>query len=132
MNKAIIALGSNINPRKNVDAALEKIAQTFLLINKSGFVFTEPVGYKNQPDFLNGSVLIETDMKEKEITSELKQMENEMGRERNGNKNGPRKIDLDLVLFKGQVLDDDVFERDFLKRSIQELLPGAKLNNRGL
>lgn len=130
MNEAVIALGSNINPRKNTDAALDAVSKTFRVIKKSQFIFTEPLGYENQPDFLNGSVLIQTGMKEAEITNELKQIESKLGRRRNSFRNGPRKIDLDLVLFNGRVLDEDVFERDFLQRSIRELLPGLKLNER--
>lgn len=127
MNDAVIALGSNINPRKNTEAALRAIAEAFTLIKKSQFIFTEPIGYKNQPDFLNGSVLVQTELGETEINDELKQIENKLGRKRNGLRYGPRTIDLDLVLFNGRVMDEDVFERDFLKRSIQELLPRVEL-----
>lgn len=127
MNDAVIALGSNINPRKNTETALRAIAEAFTLIKKSQFIFTEPIGYKNQPDFLNGSVLVQTELGETEINDELKQIENKLGRKRNGLRYGPRTIDLDLVLFNGRVMDEDVFERDFLKRSIQELLPRVEL-----
>ncbi|HET6528428.1 MAG TPA: 2-amino-4-hydroxy-6-hydroxymethyldihydropteridine diphosphokinase [Balneolaceae bacterium] len=127
MNEAVIALGSNINPKENVNAALDAIDKAFSLIKKSQFIFTKPLGYENQPDFLNGAVLIQTVMEKAGITDELKRIETKLGRKRKGHKNGPRTIDLDLVLFNERVLDDDVFERDFLKQSIQELLPGVKL-----
>lgn len=126
-NKAVIALGSNIEPEKHIPAALKAITNAFSVVKKSQFIYTEPVGYKNQPDFLNGVVLIESASAKNEIISTLKHIENNLGRERNGNKNGPRKIDLDLVWFNDRIEDKDVFERDFLRCSIMEVLPGIEL-----
>lgn len=127
MNKAVIALGSNIQPEKNTEIALKNLAEKFSLINKSQFKYTEPIGYKNQPNFLNGAVLIETTLNRPEIEFILKEIEQKIGRKRNGRNDGPRKIDLDLVLYNGRILDNDVHEREFLRQSIQELLPGLTL-----
>ncbi|HYW34595.1 MAG TPA: 2-amino-4-hydroxy-6-hydroxymethyldihydropteridine diphosphokinase [Balneolaceae bacterium] len=128
MNKAVIALGSNIAPRQNIKAALESISKTFSLIKKSRFVFTEPIGYKDQPDFLNGAVLIETAFGQAEIVAKLKAIEQKIGRRRDGRKDGPRRIDLDLVIWNGRIIDNDVYERDFLRRSIREVLPDFKFH----
>jgi 2-amino-4-hydroxy-6-hydroxymethyldihydropteridine diphosphokinase len=128
MNKAVIALGSNIEPEKHVTDALRALGNAFSLLKQSQFIYTKPVGYKDQPDFLNGSVLVETPSGKKEIISTLKQIEKNLGRQRDGKKNGPRKIDLDLLLFNGQITDDDIFERDFLQRSIREVRPGIELS----
>ncbi len=129
MNRAVIALGSNIKPKENTEAALSELSKAFSLIKKSQFIFTEPVGYKDQPDFLNGSVLIETSSEKAKASAALKKIENKLGRQRNGHKYGPRKIDLDLVLWNGRILDTDIFERDFLKRSVREVLPHVKFND---
>lgn len=126
MNRAVIALGSNIEPHSNIVAALEILSKTFSIVKESRFVFTEPVGYKNQLDFLNGVVLVDTSLMEADIIAQLKRIEQKLGRRRNVRKDGPRKIDLDLVLFNGQILDDDVHERKFLRQSILELLPDFK------
>jgi 2-amino-4-hydroxy-6-hydroxymethyldihydropteridine diphosphokinase len=127
MNKAVIALGSNIEPEENIEKALQELSQTFHLLRKSGFVFTEPVGYKNQPDFLNGSVLIETPLDKETLIKTLKNIEVKLGRTKKARKNGPRKIDLDLIVFNDQIIDDEVFKRDFLRRSLREVLPGFDL-----
>jgi 2-amino-4-hydroxy-6-hydroxymethyldihydropteridine diphosphokinase len=124
-------LGSNIEPEKHITEAMQALAQAFSVLKKSQFIYTDPVGYKDQPDFLNGSVLVETAFEKREIVATLKEIENKLGRQRNGKKNGPRRIDLDLLLFNGQITDKDIFERDFLKRSIRELLPEIKLEHEG-
>lgn len=69
-------------------------------------------------------MLIETPLGQEEVVAILKLIEKEQGRVRTANKNGPRTIDLDLIVFNGDVLDDDVYERNFLKQAIEELLPG--------
>ena len=128
MNKAVIALGSNIRPEDHTEVALTHISQQFVLVDQSHFQYTQPIGFKDQPDFLNGAVLIETESEEPEIESILKEIEQKIGRNRDGRKDGPRKIDLDLVLYNGRVLDDEVFERDFLQQSIEELVPDLEFS----
>ncbi|WP_340102563.1 2-amino-4-hydroxy-6-hydroxymethyldihydropteridine diphosphokinase [Rhodohalobacter sp. 8-1] len=123
MNRAVIAIGSNINPQENVTDALNYITKSFSLVKKSRFIYTEPLGFKNQPNFLNGAVLIETASGETDIITKLKEIEQNLGRERKGRKDGPRRIDLDLVVYNGRIIDNDVFERDFLRQSIRQVLP---------
>jgi 2-amino-4-hydroxy-6-hydroxymethyldihydropteridine diphosphokinase len=130
MNKAVIALGSNIEPEENIEKALHKLSHMFNLLQKSGFVFTEPVGYKNQPDFLNGSVLIKTPFGKEDLIKALKKIEVQLGRTKRAHKNGPRKIDLDLIVFNGCIVDDEVLKRDFLKASLLKLLPDFQLGKR--
>ncbi len=124
MNRVVVAIGSNIDPEANVEKALARMAHEFTIVKKSEFVYTEPLLYYDQPKFLNGSVLIEAPQGQGEIVTILKRIEKELGRVRTANKNGPRTIDLDVVMFNEEVLDDDVYERDFLRRAVGELLPG--------
>jgi 2-amino-4-hydroxy-6-hydroxymethyldihydropteridine diphosphokinase len=123
MNEIVVALGSNIEPEKNIPEALQSIADNFFFIKKSQFIYTEPRGYKNQPDFLNGAVLIKSKCNKAGVIRILKEIERKLGRQKRALKNGPRKIDLDLIVFNRKVVDEDVFDRDFLQRSILELLP---------
>lgn len=125
-NEGVIALGSNIEPEEHIPVAIHNLAENFQLKERSEFIYTKPLGYTSQPDFLNGAVLIRTHAGKEDIIATLKMIEQKMGRQRNGRKNGPRKIDLDLVLFKGRIIDEDVFERDFLMKSVQEVLPDFK------
>jgi 2-amino-4-hydroxy-6-hydroxymethyldihydropteridine diphosphokinase len=127
MNKAVVALGSNISPEENIEKALQAISQHFNLRKKTGFIFTEPVGYKNQPDFLNGLVLIETSFDKKSLIKTLKKIEIQLGRIKGELKNGPRRIDLDLIVFNDCIVDDELFKRDFLRTALHELLPKFQL-----
>ncbi|MCF6239970.1 MAG: 2-amino-4-hydroxy-6-hydroxymethyldihydropteridine diphosphokinase [Bacteroidales bacterium] len=123
MNNAIVAVGSNINAENNVLLA-EKYIQDFgILLKKSAFYYTKPVLYREQDDFYNGVFHIQTVYDKKLLKQKLKEIEKKLGRVRTANKNGPRTIDLDIVVFNHQIMDKDVFVRDFIKYPIIEILP---------
>jgi len=123
MNQVIIGLGSNIQADANIAQAKEKIAARHHILAESQFVLTKPIGLAGQPDFSNGVLLIETDMERVELKRWLKQLEADMGRQKGLNKFGPRSIDLDILVWNGQVIHQDVLERDFLQKAILEVLP---------
>ncbi|MEW6145148.1 MAG: 2-amino-4-hydroxy-6-hydroxymethyldihydropteridine diphosphokinase [Thermodesulfobacteriota bacterium] len=123
LNRAVIGLGSNINPQENIRKAKDAIAGEFKLIKSSSFVETDPVGFEDQDRFLNGAILIETELDADSLKSRLKILETELGRVKTDNKHGPRAIDLDILVWNGEVVDGEVYEREFLRRSIKELLP---------
>ncbi len=127
MNRAVIGLGSNINPEENIRRAKEAIDGEFKIIKSSSFVETEPVGFKEQDRFINGALLIETELGADSLESRLKNLESELGRVKTDNKYGPRTIDLDILVWNGEVVDEEVREREFLRRSIEELIPGIEL-----
>jgi len=128
VNRAVIGLGSNIDPEENIRRAKDAIAGEFNLIKSSSFVETEPVGYKDQDRFLNGALLIETELNAQGLESWLKMLESELGRVKTDNKHGPRSIDLDILVWNGEIVDGEVYEREFLRRSIEELLPELDLS----
>lgn len=123
MNRAIIALGSNIEPKKNIQKAKQFLGQKFKILSESGFVTTKAVGFKNQADFLNGALLIETDLEPEDLKSQLQDIEVALGRIRTGEKFAPRTIDLDIVVWNNQIMDVDFYTRDYLKQSVLEVLP---------
>ncbi len=127
VNRAVIGLGSNINAEENIRRAKEAIAGEFMLIKSSSFVETEPVGFKEQDRFINGALLIETELNAGRLESRLKVLETELGRVRTDNKYGPRPIDLDILVWNGEVVDEEVYEREFLRKSINELMPDLDL-----
>jgi 2-amino-4-hydroxy-6-hydroxymethyldihydropteridine diphosphokinase len=128
MNEAVIALGSNIHPEENTQKALQAISQHFDLRKKSDFIYTKPFGYKDQPDFLNGSVLIKTSFNRKDLIKTLKKIEIQLGRTKRARKNGPRRIDLDLIVFNNCIVDEEIYKREFLRNALRELLPDSTLN----
>ena len=123
MNLAVIGIGSNIQPDKNISEVISIIEDRFTLLKKSQFIETRAIGYKKQPDFINGAILISTELSRQELKKSLLKIESELGRIRTPNKYGPRTIDLDIVIWNEDVVDNDVFERDFLKDAVLELLP---------
>ena len=126
MNSALIGVGSNISPEENVVKAEKEVSLLGRSIRKSRFVYTQPLLYEKQDDFLNGVFRIETPYEYKELNDKLKKIEDKLGRVRTENKCGPRTIDLDTVIYNNQVKDVDAFSRDFIKTPVIELLPGLE------
>ena len=122
VNKVIISVGSNIEPEKHVSEAKQILTQDKLLLDESRFNKTLPRGYINQPAFLNGAFFIHTSLEIQELKKYLKTVENQLGRIRTFNKNGPRTIDLDIVLFNNDVVDLDYYKYDFVKVAVDEIL----------
>jgi 2-amino-4-hydroxy-6-hydroxymethyldihydropteridine diphosphokinase len=127
MNRAVIGMGSNVSPEDNISKAILRISQVHRIIKQSRFVVTPPIGSTDQPDFINGALLIETAMERDSLKAWLQKVEAELGRVRSENRNAPRTIDLDIVVWSGEIVDEDVYLRDFLRRAVQEVCPGLKL-----
>jgi len=101
MSRAFVAIGSNLQqPRLQVEqafAGLNGLSQT-RVIQRSSLYRTAPVGYDNQPDFINAVAEVETDLTPLALLHELLALENTQGRERPF-PNAPRVLDLDLLLY---------------------------------
>ncbi len=101
---AAIALGSNLGDREgNLLAAVEQVRALGVVRGVSSFYDTAPVGYLEQPRFLNGALVLETSLGPVELLRGLLGIELAMGRVR-GVDQGPRVIDLDLLLYGGLVM----------------------------
>ena len=93
MALAFIAVGANIEPQKNIRAALEMLRQTTRLVASSRFYRTEPLGGWGQAAYLNGVWLIETHLLPADVRSSLlSPVEQQLGRARTGDKYAPRTI----------------------------------------
>ena len=123
MNDVIIGIGSNIDPKKNIEAAINLISASSGLIAKSKFVQTAPIGFKDQDDFLNEVVRVNTGQSMDELKDQLRKIEKTLGRKRGPNKFGPRTIDLDIILWNNEVIDDDFYGRDFIRNAVSEINP---------
>ena len=126
MNRVVIGLGSNIDPDRNIPKAVELLSQKFTVLKTSKFKSTKPVGFLDQSDFMNGAVLLTTDLERDQLKKELRKIETALGRKRRGSKFGPRPIDLDIVIWNGEIADNDFYERDFIRTAVREVLPGLK------
>ena len=139
---AAIALGSNLESRfgdreANLREAVRRIEGLGEVLAVSSFYDTEPVGYREQPQFLNGALLLETELGPQELMRRLLGVERAMGRIRGGRERegavvkGPRVIDLDLLLYGDWVLwaEDLILphprmeERRFVLEPLAEIAP---------
>jgi 2-amino-4-hydroxy-6-hydroxymethyldihydropteridine diphosphokinase len=121
MNDCIIGIGSNIEADYNIPEMLVLLAADVQIVQVSQMVQTKPIGITGQPDYTNGAVRIQTEMDIEELSSYLKQLEDQMGRDRTQKKFGPRNIDLDILIWNNEVVDSDYFTREFLRNSAAEL-----------
>jgi len=121
-NIAVIGVGSNIDPRDNIQLAFSRLGERFDVVKISRVIETAPVGLTAQSDFLNAAVSLCTGLTHSELVNELKKLENELGRDRTRPKFGPREIDLDVVMWNGEIVDDDYHTREFLQKLVSEVL----------
>ncbi|MCT4603494.1 MAG: 2-amino-4-hydroxy-6-hydroxymethyldihydropteridine diphosphokinase [Marinifilum sp.] len=122
MNLCIIGIGSNINPEANIRRMLCLLSKDHRVGRHSSWVKTAPIGITDQDDFVNGAVRVETQHDIDEFKNYLKNLEDKMGRDRTLPKFGPRVIDLDIVVWNGEIVDEDYYTRDFLRNSVDQLL----------
>lgn len=123
MNRTVIGLGSNIDPDTNIAKAKLELTTQFRLLAESPVVETAPVGYAQQANFKNGTVLLETPLGRNSVIKILKGIETRLGRKSGGHRSGPRTIDLDVVVWNDRVVDPDFYTRDFLHDGVLAVLP---------
>jgi len=121
MNSGIIGIGSNIDAESNIPKMLEILKSQVEIVKVSSMIKTKPIGIENQNDYTNGAVKVKTNLNQSDLTVVLKNIEDEMGRDRTVAKFGPRCIDLDIIVWNGEIVDNDYYTRDFLQKSVREL-----------
>jgi 2-amino-4-hydroxy-6-hydroxymethyldihydropteridine diphosphokinase len=110
MHTAYIGMGANIpgpagSPEQTLAAAARELVSLGRVTARSSLYSTEPVGYADQPRFVNAVVAIETELSPRDLLGELLRIEQEFGRDRSaGIANGPRTLDLDILLYGDDVI----------------------------
>ncbi len=130
MAEAYISIGSNIGPEENIKKCLDMLKSEFGVIAISPIYETRPYGYENQSNFINLAVKIRTTMTPLQLLKKLQGIEKKLGRERRV-KNGPRTIDLDLILYGDKIINKNeiriphhgLFERDFMLIPLLDIEP---------
>jgi 2-amino-4-hydroxy-6-hydroxymethyldihydropteridine diphosphokinase len=140
--RAYVALGSNLGDSQQqlTDAiqALAALPHTRLLA-RSHLYRTPPWGVRDQPDFLNAVVVLETPLSPHDLLDALLDIERAAGRERSGERWGPRTLDLDLLHVAGRTVDDErltlphphIAERAFVLLPLNELAPDLEIPGQG-
>lgn len=134
MSLAAVALGSNLGDREQaLSAAIHDLGTLGTVTRVSSFVDTEPVGYLDQPRFLNAAAVLETALAPRDLLHALLRIEQKHGRDRShGIIKGPRTLDLDLLLYDDVVLTIDELVlphpemhcRGFVLQPLAEIAPG--------
>jgi 2-amino-4-hydroxy-6-hydroxymethyldihydropteridine diphosphokinase len=136
MTTAYVGLGSNLGDRERL---IREAAELIGAVRVSTVIETEPWGYGNQPMFLNAVAEIETRLTARQLLDHLLDVERRLGRERVGAQWGPRTIDLDLLLYGDETIDEPglvvphprLTDRDFVLRPLAELAPSLKIPGNG-
>jgi 2-amino-4-hydroxy-6-hydroxymethyldihydropteridine diphosphokinase len=134
MATAYIGLGANLGDRA---ATLREAAQRLGTLGRitavSSLYETEPIGFREQPPFLNAVIALGTDLSPTELFRELIAIEQDLGRVRTF-RNAPRTLDLDVLLMDGLVLEmpeltlphPRMHERAFVLAPLAEIAPGVR------
>ena len=143
MTRAFVGIGSNLgDSHALIAAALELLGAEdgVEVLAVSTLRETDPVGYEDQPRFLNGAAELETELGPRDLLARLLVIERRLGRERGeGPRFGPRTIDLDLLLYGRETLDEPglevphprLHERRFALEPLAELDPALEVPGRG-
>ncbi|HEY7017588.1 MAG TPA: 2-amino-4-hydroxy-6-hydroxymethyldihydropteridine diphosphokinase, partial [Gaiellaceae bacterium] len=109
MPRAYVGLGANLGDREAMlRSALEQLSAEpgVQVVGVSAFRDTDPVGVADQPRFLNAAAAVETELPARGLLDRLLAVEGRLGRTREGPRFGPRTIDLDLLLFGDETIDE--------------------------
>jgi 2-amino-4-hydroxy-6-hydroxymethyldihydropteridine diphosphokinase len=143
MTRSFVGLGSNLgDPQEQIRRAVELLAAEdgLEVVAVSALRETDPVGYEDQPRFLNGAAELRTSLSARELLDRLLGIERRLGRIRGeGPRFGPRTIDLDLLLHGDEVVAEPglvvphprLHERRFALEPLAELDPALEIPGRG-
>jgi 2-amino-4-hydroxy-6-hydroxymethyldihydropteridine diphosphokinase len=142
VTRAYVGLGANLGDREHtLRAAVGVLAagDGIDVAAVSTLRETEPVGVGGQPDFLNGVVALDTTLGARELLERLLAVEQRFGRVRVPGEHSPRTLDLDLLLYGGEQIDEPgltvphprLHERRFVLEPLAELAPGLVVPGRG-
>lgn len=141
LKSAVIALGSNLQqPAQQIRAALAALAAhpQIQIERTSSLYLTAPVGYADQPDFVNAVCAVQTSLDAVALLAVLNQIETNFGRERTF-RNAPRTLDLDIIDYNHENSEDPhltlphprAHERSFVMVPLAEILPDFELGQHG-
>lgn len=139
--KAYLGLGSNLaNPQTQVHAAIDALqaSSNIEVVNSSSLYMSPPMGPQDQPDYINAVVEIETKLTAHKLLDQLQSIEQQQGRVRKRHW-GERTIDLDLLLYADQIVDDERLKiphpgitlRAFVLYPLAEIAPELTIPNMG-
>ncbi len=131
VNHAAILLGSNIEPEKNLILALKLLGEGFGNLRFSSAWESQSLGFDG-PNYLNAAILVETPLDAKALNQLiLRPLENRLGRVRQEDKFAPRTIDLDIVTWNQDTVDQEIWKAAHAALPTSQLLPDLRLHQTG-
>jgi 2-amino-4-hydroxy-6-hydroxymethyldihydropteridine diphosphokinase len=142
VTRAFVGLGANLGDRRRaLRAAVDALAAEdgVEVVSVSVLRETAPVGVGQQPLYLNGAAELETTLTARELLDRLLAAEQRFGRVRVPGEHGPRTLDLDLLLYGDEVIDEPgltvphprLHKRRFVLEPLAEVAPGLVVPGRG-
>ncbi|MDO8754378.1 MAG: 2-amino-4-hydroxy-6-hydroxymethyldihydropteridine diphosphokinase [Anaerolineales bacterium] len=123
LHQAWLSLGSNIEAESNLPKAVQLLREVGKIVSVSSVWESESIGSEG-PNFLNACVLFLTHLQPVELKEQvIRPIEAKLGRIRSAEKNAPRTIDIDIVLFDEQPLNTDFWGYAFVAVPLAELIP---------
>lgn len=123
IHRVCLLLGSNVRPEDNLKQAFD-LLHSHVNIEKMSAVWKTPAVGTTGPDFLNAALLVRTNLTVQELRqSVLRPLEAKLGRVRGADKNAPRPIDLDIIIFDDLVIDLNLWSRAYCAVPVAEILP---------
>ncbi len=130
-HQVYLCLGSNIDPVENLRKAIDLLGEYAVLLALSTCWESAAVGSKG-PNFLNIGALVSTPFDSNELREQvLRPIEKRLGRVRSADKYAPRTMDIDIVVFDGQVRDPEIWRRVYLALIFAEMLPDLRQPDSG-
>jgi len=122
-NEAVISIGSNIQPRENIEECVQLLREHTEVKKISSVWKTQAIGSEG-PEFFNASIQVFTTLPVENLKKDvLGRIETQLGRVRSRDKNAPRTIDLDIIIFNNQILDDSLWRCLFIALPVSEIKP---------
>jgi len=122
MHEVCIVVGSDIDPVGNTREALKQLRLQVEVSAISPTWETESFGSPG-PNYLNTAVLCHSPLSAEELKQLLRSIEEKLGRVRTSDKNAPRTIDLDIIIYEEKLIEPKLWERLFLAMPVSGLLP---------
>ncbi len=136
MTRVYLGIGGNMGDTRSIlrrALALIEVRGLGRVQAVSRLYSTEPVGYQDQPWFLNAAAAVDTERSPRDFLDGLRAIERELGRPDERVKNGPRPADLDILLWEDTIIDEEglgvphpaMHERSFVLEPLAEIAPDA-------
>lgn len=134
MTRAYLGLGGNLGDRLvALRDAVNALGSLGEIVAVSSIYETAPVGYLDQPPFLNAATILETSLTATDLLSAIVEIERSLGRERTF-RNAPRTLDIDLLMYDDTISDDPaltlphprLYERAFVLVPLAEIAPDIR------